>query len=112
MAFFSEEDKDVAGYFSAEVTGDAEWSFEGFAFFGETTHEDTGQDVFVVFLTDMQGEAAFAFTKGGDRPDSGTMNIGDFSYSATGVLATQPGNELEINVEGGFNAIPGDVDIP
>ncbi len=164
VAHFGDQDDPDAGFFSIEITGDVEWSFEGFALFGEVTDPDTDQDVFILVLTDSQGEATLSFVKGGDRPGTGEMAIGNidfedidgdfvfptdyflatllnfagaefyvfasdvgsiditdstpdsfagsFSYDATGILATQPINELEINVEGNFNAIMGDVELP
>jgi hypothetical protein len=164
VAHFSDQDDPAAGFFSVNVSGDLDWSFEGFAAFGETNNPETDQEVFIVVMSDNEGEANFSFAKGGDRPGTGEMNIGNidfedidddfmfpedyflatllnfagaefyvfasnegninitestaesfagnFSYTATGMLATQPINELNINIEGSFNAIMGDVEIP
>ncbi len=164
VAHFSDEDDLDAGFFTAEITGDVEWSFDGYALFGETTSPDTSQELFIVVLADKQGDATISFVKGGNRPATGELAIGDigfediqeeivfpedyflavllnfsgaefylfgsdhgniditestadsfvgsFSYDATGILATQPINELEITVEGSFSAIFGDVDVP
>ena len=164
VAHFSDQADPDAGFFSVEITGDVEWSFEGFAFFGEVTDPDTEQDLFIVVLRDGQANATLSFIKGGEQPgtgeisignidvddvegdfvfpedhflatminaagaefyifasDGGGMNIsessvdafaGSFQYQATGVLVTQPMNELEVNVEGTFSAIFGDVDAP
>lgn len=164
VAHFSDQDDLDSGFFSVEITGDVDWSFEGFAFFGETNDPETDQDLFILVLADSGGDATLSFVKGGDRPGTGELAIGDidfedmqeeivfpedyflalllnfsgaefyifgsdhgniditestpdsfagsFSYDATGILATQPINELEINVEGSFNAIFGDVDVP
>ncbi len=164
VAVFGDDDDPDAGFFSITVTGDKEWDFEGMAFFGEGVDEDTGQELFIMMLLSDDGSATLTFAKGGDQPDTGTMNIvdidwedleddmelpedallsllhvtmgaemyyffsdggtmditestpetfaGSFSYSSTGVLLTQPLIDLEIDVEGSFSAIFGDVSPP
>ena len=81
IAHFAHEDDPAMGYFSMNVTGDMEGSFEGSAVFGHEENPETGQDVFGIMLFAPGDDINLSFMKGGaDSPDTGTIDIGDFDW--------------------------------
>ena len=68
------------GSFSIVVAGDMDLEMDGFAFFGEAEHPDTGEDVFVIYFSESanpsnpQGRWAFVGRNSG-RPGTGTFSF-------------------------------------
>ncbi len=63
--------------FVITYSGDIEAEIEGTAYFGETTDDQTGEDIFAIYLhsEDMDGTTLWFGIKG-DQPEAGTFSIG------------------------------------
>ncbi len=75
-----DDNNQVLGTFSLEISGDAEASFNGFAFFGEAEDPDTGDNVFVVYFSESENlgtqAARWAFIgRNAGRPGTGTFSV-------------------------------------
>ncbi len=85
FAACSDDDNDVPdpdpdpdpASFVITYSGDIEAEIEGTAYFGETTDDATGEEIFAIHLhsEDMDGTTLW-FGKKGDQPDPGNFNIG------------------------------------
>ena len=68
------------GTFNLEISGDAEASFDGFAFFGEAEDPETGDNVFVIYFSESENlgtqAARYAFIgRNAGRPGTGTFSV-------------------------------------
>lgn len=79
-----DDDDQQFGTFSLEISGDAELSMEGFAFFGEAEDPDTDEQVFVIYFSETADVSAtdatwalLARTSG--RPGTGSYTIVDLN---------------------------------
>ena len=68
------------GSFSIVVAGDADLEIEGFAFFGEAEDPDTGEDVFIIYLSESANPSSAQATGAWIGRNSGRPGTGTFTF--------------------------------
>jgi hypothetical protein len=75
-------DGEGAGEFTIEISGDIDRTFSGFAYFGQGEDPETGEEAFVIFLSnteDVDAASSYAFIgRDSDRPGTGNYQFADF----------------------------------
>ncbi len=67
--------------FTATISGDVDADLTGQAFFANVTDDDTGEEVFLINLSDNESNSDLWFGMAGSRPEADTYPISDIDYA-------------------------------